>query len=78
MEVDVNAGNNQDAGTKLCLMAGLQFQSAPLKGGTPKDTLYRAYGSVDHINALCEALGDRERVVVTGECQELRIAQLAI
>ena len=76
VEVDANAGKNQDACTKLCLMAGLQFQLARLNGTTPNDILSRAYGSVDRINALCEALGARERAVVTGECQELRIAQL--
>ena len=76
VEMDVNAGNNQDACTELCLMAGLQFQLARLKGATPNDILARAYGSVDRINALCEVLGARSRAVVTGECQELRIAQL--
>ena len=76
VEVDVNTGNNQDACTKLCLMAGLQFQLARMKGATPNDMLSRAYGSVDRVNDLCEAFEARERAVVTGECQELRIAQL--
>ena len=76
VEVDVNASNNQGACTKLCLMASLQFQLARLKGATPDVILARAYGSLDRICALCESLEARERAVVTGECQELRIAQL--
>ena len=70
--MDVNASNNQDACTKLCLMAGLQFQLAWLKGETPNVILAWAYGSVDRVNALCEALGARERDVVTEECQALK------
>ena len=75
-EVDANAGNNPDSCTKLCLMASLQFQLARLKGSTPNVILAEAYGSLDRINALSEFLGAREQALVTGECQELRIAQL--
>ena len=76
VEVDVNASNTQEACTKICLMASLQFQLARLEGATPDATLVKAYGFLDRINVLCESLGARERAVVTGECQELRIAQL--
>ena len=76
VEVDVNASKNQDACTKLCLMASLQFQLARLKSATPDVILAGAYGTLDRACALCESLEARERAVVTGECQELRIAQL--
>lgn len=74
----MNGGNNQDACTKLCLMANLQFQLARLKCATPNVIFANAYGFLDHVNALCESLGARERAMVTAECQGLRIVQMLL
>lgn len=47
VEVDMNASKNQEAFTKLCVMASLQFQLARLKSVTPDVTLARIYTSLD-------------------------------